>query len=234
MAKAEQLAKQAQVKVTNARIASAAADLEAAHPTGLHPGQGRLARRQRAARGGRALCRRGRDAGGQCAAAAHRGADPITAVFFVTERDYARRTRQSVSLSTDAFPDESFAGEIQRIAPVFQSQRARRASSCKSPTQTCAPPGMFVRATVTLEQVEQAVIVPQQALTSRDGRAGCSWSGRTTPAWVWRVVEPGILQGDRLQLDVADLDGRVVVLGQQLLDDGAPIRITPDKVTAKP
>ena len=93
---------------------------------------------------------------------------------------------------------------------------------------------MFVRATVTLERVGQAVIVPQQALTSRDGQAGVFLVGPDDASVVWRVVKPGILQGDRLQLDVADLDGRVVVLGQQLLDDGAPIRITPDKVTAKP
>ncbi|NIR30343.1 MAG: HlyD family efflux transporter periplasmic adaptor subunit, partial [Gammaproteobacteria bacterium] len=47
--------------------------------------------------------------------------DPITAVFYVTERDYARlKPGQEAALSTDAYPGESFSGRIVRIAPVFR------------------------------------------------------------------------------------------------------------------
>ena len=237
VAKADQLAKQAQVKVTTARIASAVADLEAAR---IRLGYTQVKADWHGGSEWRVVAERYVDEGETLAANAPLlrivELDPITAVFFVTERDYARlHPGQSVSLSTDAFPDESFAGEIRRIAPVFrESTRQARVELQVSNPDLRLKPGMFVRATVTLEQVGQAVIVPQQALTSRDGQAGVFLVGPDDASVVWRVVEPGILQGDRLQLDVADLDGRVVVLGQQLLDDGAPIRITPDKVTAKP
>jgi hypothetical protein len=41
----------------------------------------------------------------------------------------------------------------------------------------------------------------------------------------WRPVQVGIRQGDRLQISGEGLQGRVVTLGQQLLDDGSAIRI---------
>ena len=46
---------------------------------------------------------------------------PITAVIFVTEKEYAGlRTEQRVELVTDAYQERSFSGVIRRIAPVFR------------------------------------------------------------------------------------------------------------------
>lgn len=237
VAKAEQLAKQAQVRVTTARIASAEADLEGAR---IRLGYTQVKADWRGGSERRVVAERYVDEGETLAANAPLlrivELDPITAVFFVTERDYARlRPGQSASLSTDAYPGETFAGEIRRIAPVFrESTRQARVELRIANPDLRLKPGMFARATVTLERVDQAVIVPQQALTSRDGRSGVFLVGPDEAGVVWRTVEPGILQGDRLQLSGAELDGRVVVLGQQLLDDGTPIRIEPGKVTATP
>ena len=55
--------------------------------------------------------------------------DTLTAVFFVTERDYrGLAVGQPVDLATDAWPEQVFVGEIARIAPVFRSssRQARR------------------------------------------------------------------------------------------------------------
>ena len=41
----------------------------------------------------------------------------------------------------------------------------------------------------------------------------------------WHPVQVGIRQGDRVQIGGEGLSGRVVTLGQQLLDDGSAIRI---------
>ena len=46
------------------------------------------------------------------------------------------------------------------------------------------------------------------------------WDGRR-----WHVVEPGIRQGGKVQVTGAGLSGQVVVLGQQLLDDGAELQV---------
>jgi hypothetical protein len=63
------------------------------------------------------------------------------------------------------------------------------------------------------------------ALTQRNDREGVFMVDADGKTARWQVVEPGIRQGDRLQVTGASLSGQVVVLGQQLLDDGTELRI---------
>jgi len=153
--------------------------------------------------------------------------DPLTGVIFVPEKDYARlEPGQSASLTTDAFPGERFVGRIDRISPVFQqaTRQARIELMIENPDHRLKP-GMFIRATVELEREPEATIVPDRALTERDDRTGVfvvDDDGRTVR---WREVEVGIRQGDRVQVKGRDLSGRVVTLGQQLIDDGSEITI---------
>jgi RND family efflux transporter MFP subunit len=237
VAKAEQLAKQAQVQVTAARIASAAADLAAAR---IRLGYTQVSADWHGGSERRVVAERYVDEGETLAANAPLlrivELDPIVAVFFVTERDYARlRAGQPAVLATDAYPGETFSGRIERIAPVFrESTRQARVELRVANPDRRLKPGMFARATVTLQRVEQAVIVPQQALTSRDGRSGVFLVAPDGSSALWREAAPGIQQGERLQLLDADLAGQVVILGQQLLEDGTPLRIAHDAVTATP
>ena len=157
--------------------------------------------------------------------------DPITAVFFVTERDYARlEVGQQATLGTDAFPGAAFTGSVQRIAPVFSetTRQARVELLVDNPDQRLKP-GMFIRATVMLQRIEDAVIVPELALTQRDDRLGVFLVDSDGKTARWRIVEPGIRQEGRVQVVGGGLSGRVVVLGQQLLDDGSELRIVEEK-----
>ena len=235
VAKAEQLAKQAQVKVTRARIASAEADLAAAR---IRLGYTQVTADWRGGSERRVVAERYVDEGQTLAANAPLlrivELDPITAVFFVTERDYARlRAGQSADIATDAFPGDSFSGTIERIAPVFlvSTRQALVELHIDNPDLRLKP-GMFARATVTLQRVADAVTVPQQALTSRDGRDGVFLVGGDGETAVWHAVQPGILQAGRVQLIGAELAGRVVTLGQQLLEDGAPLRVSAERSAA--
>ena len=100
--------------------------------------------------------------------------DPITAVVYVTERDYGHlRQGQEALLSTDAWPDERFRGRIERIAPVFREsvRQARVELRVDNPRQRLKP-GMFVRAEVVFERVAQTLVVPEAALTRREQREG--------------------------------------------------------------
>jgi len=100
--------------------------------------------------------------------------DPIIAVIFVPERDYARlRVGQSVSLTTDAFPDERFEARIGRIAPVFKpgSRQARVEVVVDNPEQRLKP-GLFILTTIQLDRVDNATIVPQAALAKRGAATG--------------------------------------------------------------
>lgn len=237
VAKAEQLAKEAQVKVTTARIASAEADLGAAR---IRLGYTQVTADWRGGNERRVVAERYVDEGETVAANAPLlrivELDPLTAVFYVTERDYAHlRPGQAATLSTDAFPGEVFSGEIERIAPVFrESTRQARVELRVANPELRLKPGMFVRATVILERVEQAVIASEQALTTRDGRDGVFMVGPDGASAIWREVNPGIRQDGRVQLPGLEPGGQVVVLGQQQLDDGSQIRVIDDKASARP
>ncbi len=153
--------------------------------------------------------------------------DPVLAVFFVTERDYGLLSAgQSVSLETDAYPGEEFEGTIARIAPVFrENTRQARVELRVENAARKLKPGMFVRARVRLERVEQAAIVPERALVVRGGASGVFVVTEDRASVRWQPVETGIREGGQVQVMDDSLDGEVVVLGQQLLDDGSTIVI---------
>lgn len=236
-AKAEQLAKQALVQVTNARIASAQADLEA---TRIRLGYTQVSADWRGGSERRVVAERYVDEGETVAANAPLlrivELDPAIAVFYVTERDYARlRPGQPATLSTDAFPGETFVGAIQRIAPVFrESTRQARVELRVANAELRLKPGMFARATVVLDRVEEAVIIPEQALTQRDGREGVFQVSEDGTLAHWREVQAGIRQAERVQITGEELAGRVVVLGQQLLNDGTRLLIPAERTGENP
>lgn len=154
--------------------------------------------------------------------------DPITGIIFVTEKDYARlQISQVAELATDAYPAENFEGRIVRISPVFQetTRQARVELTIDNP-QLRLKPGMFIRSTVKLASLNDAVIVPEAALTARGDRPGVFVVNEENLTVSWRPVSVGIRQGDRVQVEGEGLTGRVVSLGHQLIEDGSPIIIS--------
>ncbi|MBI1371751.1 MAG: efflux RND transporter periplasmic adaptor subunit [Phycisphaera sp.] len=159
--------------------------------------------------------------------------DPIKGVVFVTERDYARlKPNQRVTLTTDAYPGERFNGRIARVSPVFQqaSRQARVELVIDNPERRLKP-GMFIRAEAILDRVEDAVIVHADALTKRDGRMCVFVLNGDGATVARRFVEVGIRNGDHVQVIGDGVEGRVVTLGQQLLDDGSKV-IVPQSATS--
>jgi len=157
--------------------------------------------------------------------------NPIKGFFFVTEKDYARlEPGQAATLVTDAYPDESFEGRIERIAPVFrQSTRQARVELTIDNRQHRLKPGMFVRATVALGRAPEAIIIPDQALTTRNEKLGVFVVREDGETVSWREVKVGVREGGRAQVESGGLSGRVVTLGQHLLDDGSRISIPADE-----
>ncbi len=160
--------------------------------------------------------------------------DPILGVIYVPERDYARlEIGAPVSLTTDAFPRQRFEARIQRIAPVFRpgSRQARVELRSDNPDQRLKP-GLFIRATLTLERVESATVVPQTALAARGDQTGVFVVNESQDRVAWRRVKVGIRDGDRVQVSGEHLNGLVVTLGQHLLDDGSLISLQPTEAVS--
>lgn len=158
--------------------------------------------------------------------------DPITGVIFVTERDYALlQPGQEAVLMTDAFPGEKFPGHILRIAPVFkQATRQARVELTIDNAGHRLKPGMFIRAAVVLNRSDNAVIVPEEALTKRDDRTGIFLVSEDGRQVSWHPVDIGIRSGNNVEIREEQLSGRVVTLGQQLLRDGSAIAIAGEEV----
>ena len=238
-ARANQLARQAQLEVAKAGVTKAQAALEAAR---IRLGYTKISA-DWSDEGSRVVAERFVDEGETVAANAPLlrivELDPLTAVIFVSETDYRRlQPGQEVSLTTDAYPNETFSGKIARIAPVFResTRQARVEVTAANPGQRLKP-GMFVRATVELGRASDALIVPEQALTTRNDRSGVFVVNAAGTSVSWREVTPGIRAEGRAQLleqGGADLSGRVVTLGQQLLADGSAIVIPADQTEAAP
>ncbi len=153
--------------------------------------------------------------------------DPIIGVIFVTEKDYIHLRRgQSVMVGTDAYPGEQFLGQISRIAPVFRktTRQAKIELTIKNPKHRLKP-GMFIRATVVLDRLADATIVPGQALTTRNDKDGVFVVNDDGQSVAWREVKVGIREDNRVQVEGEGLSGYVVTLGQQLVEDGSKITI---------
>lgn len=228
VAKAEQLARQAHVQVTRAQVARARAELEAAR---IRLGYTQVRAAWRDGDRDRVVAERFVDEGETVTANAPLlrivELDPITAVFFVTERDYALLAPgQAVALATDAYPGETFAGRISRIAPVFRedTRQARVEVAVDNPDLRLKP-GLYARARVVLERIDEATIVPERALATRQGASGVFVVAADGASVAWRPVATGIREEGRVQVSGEGLAGRVVTLGQQLLEDGSAITI---------
>ncbi len=230
-ARRERLVKQAQLKVAEAQVVKAEAALQTAN---IRLGYTQVTAGWTGGDNGRLVAERYVDEGQTVAANAPLllivDMDPIVGVVYVTERDYAHlQPGQTVTLTTDAYPNESYTGRIDRIAPVFRkgSRQARIEMLVDNP-QHRLKPGMFIRAGVELERLTDATIVPEQALTKRNDRFGIFIVGDDGQTVAWHEVDVGIRDGDRVQIAGDGLSGRVVTLGQQLVEDGSLITIPAD------
>jgi len=227
-ARADQLARQAHVAVTKAEVNRAEAELQAAR---IRLGYTEVTAGWRGGDDQRVVAERYVDEGQTVSANAPLlrivELDPVKAVFFVTEQDYTSlHAGQTALLNTDAYGEENFQGEITRIAPVFrESTRQARVELRVANPGMRLKPGMFVRVTAVLRQVEDALVVPEPALVKRQDGYGVFQVSADGQSVHWQPVQPGIRQGQRVQVSAEGLAGQVVVLGQQLLEDGSSIRI---------
>ena len=227
-ARQDQLAKQAQLKVAVPQVTKAESSLETAN---IRLRYTKVTAGWTGSDEHRVVAERYLDEGQTVAANAPLllivGLHPIVGVVFVTERDYAHlEPGQLVSLTTDAYPGEQYTGRIDRIAPVFRkSTRQARIEMTVDNPQHRLKPGMFISATVVLAQVQETTIVPEQALTIRDDKSGVFIVSEDGRSVAWREVKVGIREGDRVQVEGEGLSGRVVTLGQQLVNNGSQITI---------
>lgn len=153
--------------------------------------------------------------------------DPLKAVVFVTERDYAgMRVGQAATITSDTAPGVSFVGTVERIAPVFnESSRQARVELTVPNPDNLLRPGNFARVRIVLRETDAQCVIPAGAVARRDGRdvVFVVDDGADTVRMV--TVTLGVAEGDLVEVVEPTVTGRVVTLGQQLLEDGMKVRV---------
>lgn len=232
-AKADQLAKQAKLAVSTAQVKKAEASLETAK---IRQGYTKITAGWTGGDDNRTVGERFVNEGNMVSANTPLLSivelDPIHGIISVSEKDYVYlKPGQSAFLITDAHPDEIFRGVISRISPVFrQATRQARIEITIANHEFRLKPGMFIRATIVFREVENALIVPEQALTKRDNNDGIFIINDDHKTVRWCPVKVGISEDERVQIECEGLNkGLVVTLGQQLLDNGSSILIAEKK-----
>ncbi len=156
---------------------------------------------------------------------------PITGIIHTTEKDYASLSPgQLVSLTTDAYPTEIFYGKVDRISPVFkENTRQARIELAIANPKIKLKPGMFIRATIDVKTIPNATLVPQMAITSRNDQTGIFIVNEKSMTVSWHPVTMGIIEDRHAQVEGTGLSGRVVILGQHMLEHGSIISIPNQK-----
>lgn len=152
--------------------------------------------------------------------------DPLLAVFHVPEREIHKLgTEQVAKLTFDAWPDETFAGRVDRISPVVNPDTGTVKVTVKmDDAGTKLQPGMFGRVRILYDSRDDAVLVPADAVVTEDARDAVFViaDGKAQR----REVEVGFSEGDVVQIVSGVETGETVVItGQAALRDGSPVDV---------
>ena len=154
--------------------------------------------------------------------------DPLKVDFRVPELFLGSlHVGQSVSINVDAFPKQPFRGEVYAIDPLVDVEgRAVRLRARVANPDGVLRPGLFARVQLTIDQRQNAMLVPESALVPQG-----------QDRFVYRVsegevsftkVEVGERSAGQVELTGGVKPGDIIVIAGQLkLFDGATVDIRP-------
>ncbi len=156
------------------------------------------------------------------------GLDTVFVRVSVIERDYGSiRPGQTAEVEVDAFPGRRFPGRVTRLAPVLnQESRVAEMEVVVPNLGHELKPGMFSRVRVVISSETEARSVPAAAVVRRDDHDAVYMADEAEGVARYVPVTLGIHDGSRVQILEPNLEGRVITLGQHLLEDGSPILLT--------
>jgi multidrug efflux pump subunit AcrA (membrane-fusion protein) len=148
------------------------------------------------------------------------------AVFDVTEKDYARlQPGQTVRIASAALPGRAFDGAVARVAPRFdETSRQARVEVDVPNAEGHLKPGLFVSGQVDFARHADALLAPLAALARRQGSPGLFVVEPDGQSVRFVPVAPGIVSSNAVEILSPAVTGRVVTLGQHLLENMSRIQ----------
>jgi membrane fusion protein (multidrug efflux system) len=153
--------------------------------------------------------------------------DVVEVVVRIPERDIERVKRGlSAEVGVVSYPGRTFRGRVERLSPVVDPlSRSREVRIRIDNADHALKPGMFGDVRIIIRTVDVATVIPLAAVIERGGRqvVFLAESGRARAveplldirSGRWVSVSSGIEPGDR-----------VVVIGQQNLEEGDRVNVT--------
>ena len=153
--------------------------------------------------------------------------DPLLAVLHVPERELSvLRKGLEVAVTLDAWPGESFAGEIIRISPVVDPETGtfRVTAQVRDRGQKLKP-GLFGRVEVLYDMRRDVPVIPRSAVVTEDDRNHVFVIAENGSA-SRRDVQLGYERAGMIEVrDGVAAGERVVTAGKGSLSDGARVEV---------
>jgi membrane fusion protein (multidrug efflux system) len=159
--------------------------------------------------------------------------DPVKITFTMPEKNYGDiKPGQKISFFVDAWPSESFSGDIYAISPhINQDTRNFEVKAAIPNGEGRLRPGMFARVGIVTAVHEGARVIPEQAIVPkgddsfvfvvRDGKA------------VLQKISIGLRQKGSVEVTSGLTAGETVVTeGIMKIQDGAPVMVMGQKPEA--
>jgi len=151
--------------------------------------------------------------------------DPLVARLKVAEAVFPRlRPGLRAAVSAPALPDREFTGTVSAVAP-FLDERTGQAEAwveIANPRGELAP-GLAVRVQLEFGRLDDALVIPAAAIVERRGEKGVFLLDTQEPRVRFVPVRTGASESGLVQVVEPELQGRVVTLGQHLLQDGGAV-----------
>jgi HlyD family secretion protein len=98
----------------------------------------------------------------------------VRLVINVVEKDLRRiNTGTIAQVEVDAYPGETFNGRVARVAPILDPASRTAQVEIEIPNSTYRlKPGMYARATFTVEKHEHALVIPTLSVVDVSGKIG--------------------------------------------------------------
>lgn len=159
---------------------------------------------------------------------------PLKASVFVPERELARlKPGQSATIAVDALAGRAFPAVVKLVSPTVDAATAtfKVTLEVDDPREDLKP-GMFSRVGIVFERRAETLTIPRVALIDTDGSANVFVV--TDGKAVQRAIKTGLSNAGKIEVTEGLTGGdQVVVVGQNGLKDGNPVRVVSLEQTAQ-
>ena len=151
---------------------------------------------------------------------------PLKASVYVPERELARlKPGQSATVSADALDGRTFPAIVKLVSPTVDAATATFKVTLEvTDPKGALKPGMFSRIGIVFERRAEALTIPRIALLDTDGASNVFVvSGGKAEQ---RAIKTGLSNAGKVEVTEGLKGGeQVVIVGQNGLKDGNPVRV---------